>query len=162
MIQQGRLKARKDGGQWRIARDDIPVSARREREQEVDREQVLQIAEEVLKGASKKGKHYSILDLRSFDKGREIYWRLCDAYGKGHASAKLMQSSLEYLGCGCHEFAGGRKAEAFEEARACAAKAAALLMLERENEHELAGSIERDYLTGIGGLMRRIDGKRRR
>ncbi|MEM7204999.1 MAG: helix-turn-helix domain-containing protein [Planctomycetota bacterium] len=164
LIRQGNLRARKVGGRWLIASDDLPLTATRKEAQERKRERLREAVETGLglEPEPTPRKRYSVRDLKAFQVMAPIHARAAQSLGTEHAATATLRESLAQLSCGCHRYDHAEKATAYGTARDLASRCLNDLLLETSPvAAELADSIEQELMPAFAGLLRRVDRRRR-
>lgn len=163
LVKTGRLAARKEGGRWRIASADLPLTDA-QRQALASRLQVARQAfEDGLQAASKatgeteNKRHYSVKDLAAFAAGADILRQLRAELSEADPARRQLSAALELLSRGCHCFHPTDKARRFTEAREAAASAVAELLLAGAEEEParvlLADRLEQELIPQIAGLV---------
>lgn len=154
MIQQGRLKAAKDGGRWQVDEADLPLSAQQRQAVRRRADALRDTAAQVLdQTAPRVG--YSMTDLQAFRAAQAIWRDATAALPAGHAGLQRLRDALDQIAVGCHRYARADKAAAYQSARDTLSQAAcALLLDDAEPAAELAARIEREAIPSLGGLLR--------
>lgn len=160
LIKTGKLRAAKEGGQWRVATADLPLTEEK-RHALADRMEVARDAfekglEPVAKVAGREEgrRQYSVTDLVAFQAGQAIFRELREDLGEEHAACRQLAAALTLVVRGCHNYQPADKANRFLEARELAAAAVAELLLRGEARHRtLAERIEQELIPKISGLV---------
>ena len=164
MIQEGRLKATKDGGRWVIDRDDLPLPAEKVMRGLRDAAAVKATLESALgvtdapEGAKRR---YSVTDLRAFQANRELVAEARAKLGTDAAVARQLAEAAAMITCGCHTFHKRDKVGYLQRAREHTCYALTTLLLsEDEAAPELAAAIEGTLLPALGGTIRAAERRR--
>lgn len=113
--------------------------------------------EAALGPALRRGRTYSVRDVRAFERGVALCRAAIEVVGE-HAATRALTSSVVLVAQGCHRFHGRDKAGAFREAREFAAEAVAHLHVHGDARAvAVADSLEHDYLPVVAGLVRRYE-----
>lgn len=161
-IEQGQITATKRGGRWFLESEDLPLSEG-QRQAVARKEQKLRAAVEDSLGLEKAKKRYSVRDLKAFQIALPTYQRCLEALGNEHTASRALHRTLDLLSRGCHRFDSAEKAAAYREARDAASTAVCELVLSGgEAGERLANEIEQELMAAIAGLLRRVEGKKRR
>ena len=160
LITKGQLPAQKVDGCWVINRDDLPLSEGQEQANQAKMEGAVQIANEVLHKDRKDKTAFSVLNLKAFQVGKDLHGQVTGACDQDHPARSLLYESLMLLASGCHAFQHRNKAIYYLDAREQAARAVAALLLHAPAQESLAKDIECQYLSQLGGLIRRSESKR--
>ncbi len=156
MIQQGRLKAGKDGGRWVVDSDDLPLTdagqAARARQ-----ETGLRDAVDSALGAHNKSR-YSLRDLRAVVVGLPLYHRCLALTGPESVATRELRIALDHLAIGYHRYGLSDKRDAYRAARDAAARAAMdLLLAEQAAASEILDAIEQEMIPAFVGVLRRTE-----
>jgi len=158
MIEQGRIEAQKIGGRWYLdsrAIEQDPVASQRGQIRQANLRDAI---EDALLPPDRQ-RRYSLLDLKAFQVAHPIYEAITEHWGPDHHASLHLHQCLEHLAQGCHRFARGEKARAYQAARDAASLAVLELILSRDDA--LAGTrdtLEQDLMPAIAGLLRRVAG----
>jgi hypothetical protein len=157
LIKNGRLRASKEAGRWVIDDGDLPLSEGQRRSAERKTAELATAVEEALGPQQRKGRPYSVRDIRAFERGVSCWRAAKAAYGE-HPATSALGESLVLVAQGCHRYHGREKAVAFQDARERAAEAVARLHLEGgEAAVSAADGVEQDYIPLLAGLVRRYE-----
>lgn len=163
MIQQGKLPAKKVGGRWFIASKDLPKSA--QKADVADRKQrgLRRVVDDAL-DLPPSPRRYSVTDLKAFQVALPLHERCEAAMGADHPATREMRRVLMLLSRGCHRFKRTDKAAAYDEARDAASAAVCELVLAGDDGEasQVREGIEQDLMAALAGLLRRLDGRRKR
>ncbi len=161
LIKTGRLKARRDGGRWLIASDDLPLSPAQRESMQKNVEAARQAVEQAIApataaadGKATERKHYSVTDLKAFRIGEGLLAQVEQAGGSADVVAGLLRQALLHLTRGCHTFHPPQKVQRLGEARDLVADAVTTLLLSGdEARRALALRIEQELIPCLGGLL---------
>lgn len=164
MIRQNRLVAKKIAGRWFVDSVDLPqneaqqrTSTHKERQLRAAVEDALDLNDDELKT------RYSVRDLKAFQIALPIYRKLCTELHEAHPAARALRGVLEHLCRGCHRFDRAEKAESYRAARDAASLVVCELVLADSPAAEtLLHALEQDLMAALAGLLRRMDGRKRR
>ena len=163
MIHNGELPAKKVRERWRIKREDLPLTDGQARAHERKLSQVSRMVDSVLQSPSKKKKHYSVLDLKVFQVGKNLFRHVIEGLTEDHAAGQALRESLVLIGNGCHAYDVRQKQSAYLRAREMASRAVVLLFLdENKSTTAMAQTLETEYLAALAGLIRRTEEKGKR
>jgi hypothetical protein len=164
MIRQNRLVATKIAGRWFIDTDDLPLSENQRRSSERKQRQFRAAVEEALDITDEDMKpRYSVRDLKAFQIALPLYRKTCAELTASHPAAQALRRVLEHLCRGCHRFERTEKAESYRAARDEASLVVCELVLaDSQSADTLIQALEQDLMAALAGLMRRVDGRRRR
>jgi hypothetical protein len=164
MIRQNRLPAKKIAGRWFVESTDILQNDQQRRRSEHKERQLRAAVEEALDLSEDDLKtRYSVRDLKAFQIALPIYRKLCEELSDTHPAVQALRRVLEHLCRGCHRFARAEKAESYHAARDAASLVICELVLADSPAAEpLIHTLEQDLMAALAGLMRRMDGRRRR
>ena len=159
LIRQGRLKAQKQDGRWRIDEADLPLSAGQRqavrRRADALRDSALNILE---RDAPRPA--YSMTDLKAFQVTSTLWHDGCADLSAEHPAVPQLHTAIQRLAVGCHRFERADKAQAYHAARDALALAACALHLDPSPQHQaLARRIEDEAIPAVAGLMRRHQGR---
>ncbi len=169
LIKAGRLPGKKQGSQWRIASDDLPLTDA-QRASLADRLEAARAAfekgvapvaratagDQGSRGKGKGKKSYSVNDLLVFQAGEAIYRELARDLGEDTPAARNLFNALAMVARGCHSYNSSDKASRFIEAREMAATTVVDLLLREAPDspsRALAGRIEDEVIPKIAGLI---------
>ncbi len=143
-IQQGRLRASKVDGRWRIDESDLPLSPGQRQAMRRRADGLRQAAAEVLDTTAPRPR-YSMTDLQAFATTRAI-WRDAQALlPPEHEARGPLRAALDQIAVGCHRFVRHDKALAYHAGRDALATAACALLLDgSDTSTALAERIEQD------------------
>lgn len=160
LVKQEQLPARKVAGQWRIRREDLPLSPGQERAEAVKRERAARIALEVLQpdGEEVSKRRFSVRELRTVRHGAPLYRSLRESLGPEHPAVTALGEALMLVACGCHTFHAREKVAFYGRAREELSRATMALLLE-DGEACLAAveQLEEQLLPTLGGLIRNAE-----
>jgi len=158
MVQKGTVAARKEGGRWVVPKETVTLTAGQQRAVAQKSARAADVVDKLLE--KKKGKHYSMLDLRAFEAGRSLYREAKESFGEEHAVPCLLFEALMQLGCGCHAFSRNRKVAAFVMAREQVSRAAVHLFTDDGEHEDLGRRLETELIPRISGLIRRVESRK--
>jgi hypothetical protein len=161
LIKTGKLKAAKEGGQWRIATSDLPLTEEQRHalngRLQVARDAFEKGLEPVAKTTGGRGegrRQYSVTDLAAFQAGQAIFREIREDPGEESVACRQLAAALTLVVRGCHNYQPADKASRFLEARELAATAVAELLLHGEARHRtLAERIEQELIPKLSGLV---------
>ena len=172
LAQSGKIPARREGRAWRIDRDALTANVSDDAERRIAQLHNLEsnlraaVAQVTPKSPSeKKGRVYSIGDLRAFMVGRDVYASLERHADRFEAARADLRRCMRALSDGFHQFHPELKIERFVEARTAAANAIAELMLDEPAGGDVdalhwALRLEDELLGHLRGLIRRAERRR--
>lgn len=156
LIQEGRLKARKDGGRWVVDSADLPLAGPRQEAQARRQDRLRDAADEAL--GPRPAKRWGLKDLKAITIGVPLYQRARDCFGDDALPTRELRAGLDLLAVGAHRFGATDKRDAYRGARDAAARAAMALLLAPGPEAEtLFAEIERELMPAIVGALRRTE-----
>jgi hypothetical protein len=156
-IRSGELIATKEAGRWMLDDRDLRPSPGQKAAAERKAEALRESVEAALGPRLRRGRPYSVRDMRAFEQGVASCRAAVGLLGQ-HPAATALSGSVILVSQGCHRFTGRDKASAFRDARERAAEAIALLHLDgRDGSAQIADVVEQDYLPVLGGLLRRYE-----
>lgn len=154
-IRQGRLKAQKINGRWRIAEEDLNLSPGQRRAVNRRADALRDVALEVLDRDAPRPA-YSMADLHAFQATRALWHSCIEALEPEHPALRELGDAARRLAVGCHRFERPDKARAYHEARDALSLAACALHLEPDPARQsLATRIETEAIPAVAGLCRR-------
>jgi len=161
-IRQGRLKAEKVGGQWRIDEADLGLSPGQRRAVRRRADALRDAALDVLDAEAPRPA-YSMTDLYAFQVTRALRSGAREALDPAHPALAELERALRELAIGCHRFERQDKTRAYQSARDALSLAACALHLDPSPEHQpLARRIEEEAIPAVAGLLRRNQSGKRR
>ena len=104
LIQEGRLKARKDGGRWVVDAADLPSDGPRQEARARRDERLRDAAEEAL--GPRPGRRWGLRDLKAVTIGVPLYQRTRELLGDDAAPARELRAALDLLAIGAHRYGG--------------------------------------------------------
>ena len=158
LIKTGRLRAGKDGGQWRIESADLPLTEAQRRSLAdrlgQAREAFDKSVEAVTKVAGEEERRrYSVVDLAAFQAGAALYRELRNELAEDDPACRCLSSALTAVVCGFHNYQPSDKARRFSEARESAASAVASLLLRGGKHQALGERVEQELIPRLSGLV---------
>ncbi len=163
-IKKNELPARKKGGRWVIDSEVLPLSNAQRTAAAMRLKNLQDAADEAISpvgrsvGKVKKGRYYSVRDLRAYKSGIIIYKETSLRLGEEHPASRLLEDSLTALCRGCHEYQPNNKSLHYNEARKAAASAVIQLLIKNGADEsmriEFADRIEQDYIPFLSSLVR--------
>lgn len=161
LIRQGRLKAQKTDGRWRIDEADLPLSPGQRqavrRRADALRDSALDILD---RDAPRPA--YSMTDLKAFQAAAALRHDAGTDLAPEHPGLSRLHAAIEHLAVGCHRFERADKAQAYHAARDALALAACALHLDPTAAHQtLAQRIETEVIPAVSGLVRRCRAHKR-
>jgi excisionase family DNA binding protein len=163
LIDQGRLKAKKDGGRWTIDSDDLPHGDGRKQARERRSRQMQAVVEDSFAADSGKAKRrYSVRSIKAFALSLPLRREVAADLGVDHPATLALDRMLRLLAQGCHRFEDQYKAPAYREARDQAALAVFELLLQGDDKADAwADTLEQEVMPAFSGLLRRLGRHRR-
>ena len=171
MIQQGNLKATKQGGRWVVASVDLPLSEAQRRAGAARAEKIRDVVQTATAPAVAAGEkagraRYSVRDLRPFSSAEAAYREICAQIGPTDPAAAAVREALTILSQGCHMYYPREKAQRYGTARERIAAAVASLLVDGpagdESRRALADRLEQQVLPDITGVIRYTEKSSRR
>lgn len=182
LVKQGRLPARKVGGQWLVDSADLPRSPGQDKATERKQRMLVQAIDEALDIPASARRRYSVRDLRAYKIAAPLYHQITAALGAEHPVCQALHQTLEELARGCHRYDRTTKADAYRTARDHASQAACQLALlidratgqKADTEADLApdqnvqnvdngpalawlDTVEQELMAALAGLIRRLE-----
>lgn len=155
LVQQGRLKARKDGSRWLVREEDLPASPQRTDAATRQHEALQAAAARAIGPEPERRRRYSVRDLRAFQAAMRGWSATRDALGADHAATRTLRGVLDQLAVGCHRYEVREKTAAYRQARDLASLATVeLLLAERP---PLVDLVEQELLGHLAALLARGD-----
>lgn len=156
-VQAGELPARKEGGRWRIRREDLAEGPGRSAAQERRSQALRETVERVLEGRAPR---FGVEGLRAMQVLLRVAREVQAGPGREHPAFGPLREAMVGLAQGVHRYHREEKAEAFRRARDAASRAVVELLLWEEGAAR-ARELEAEVLPGVGGLIRRAEGGER-
>ena len=153
LVKDGKIEARKVGGQWVVAEEKVPRGDRQRHQQAARAGELKEVVEQSLSAHT--APRYTVRSLHAFTAATTASREARLLLGSHPAVDSLVACCLS-LSRGAHAFRERPKLQSFAEARDHAADAVAWLYLEGRPEAVLIGEqVEAEVLQGISGLIRR-------
>lgn len=163
---RGDLKGQKDGGQWRVVRDSLPMSAEQHRALQTRANDIREMVEGVLPAPSARtpgDRTRTLGDLAAFAQGAKVLRALRQPPAEGvpspssTAAAVHLEAALVALGRAWPIFHPPTRLRLLDEARSSVGAAMAILLLDegaQEREPTWVTTLEQQMLPPLAGMCR--------